>query len=81
MNLNRKQYFRAQIAREMLGSEEQRYSKFKEPIRARLQRYPLLTEYSFPFNSYLHINRVLSVKWLYQGKANAIVWMDDTNFF
>ena len=75
------QYLRMQVTREMFRSEKQRYSKFEESGTACLQCFPLLTKHSFLFKSFLHINRVLTMSWLHRGKANAIVWMDNRNFF
>ena len=66
----------------MLESEQQRYSKFDEPIRACLQRYPQLTEHSFLFNSFLHINRVPPISWLaWQGKRMPLYGWTIGTFF
>ena len=66
----------------MLESEQQRYSKFDEPIRACLQRYPQLTEHSFLFTSFLHINRVPPISWLvWQGKRMPLYGWTIGTFF
>ena len=66
----------------MLESEQQRYSKFEESIRACLQRYSLLTEHSFLFNSFLHINRVPTMSWLaWQGKRMPLYGWTIGTFF
>ena len=62
------QYFRAEIAREILGSEQHRYSKFEEPSRACLQGFPLLTEHSILFNSFFMLIGFLCWTLYIEGK-------------